>query len=71
MNCKICGKSKADHEKPLVLPADAFTKCPVCHHIAKDFDDLIDHIEESCQKGLDDLYYELRAHPRVCERFMP
>lgn len=71
MQCKRCGKSKEEHEKPIVLPDDTFTECPVCHYETKDFDELLDHIEESCRKGLEELAAEVLAHPKVCERFVP
>lgn len=39
-------------------------ECPVCHYQAKDLDELLEHIEGSCQKGLDELAEEVRRNPR-------
>lgn len=74
MQCKRCGKSKEEHEKPIVLPPNTFTECPVCHLEVKDVDVLLDHImneSETCKKGLNELADEVYAHPKVCERFVP
>lgn len=71
MKCKNCGHPEAKHE-PILLPPDAFTKCPVCQYEAKDYDDLLNHVEQSCRKGLDYLAKEIMLNPRrVCEKFEP
>lgn len=67
--CKHCGKSEAKHM--VALPADTFTKCPVCHYEATDIDDLLKHAQGPCQKGLNELAEEVRSHPRSCNNFEP